>query len=79
MKLLRYFLPRSLIARVYALYSATLLLFVGSGLVLFYQYQYNEAIEEAQRSATMLIEVAAQVVYGQCGDRRLRHHPAHAG
>ncbi|QRM18704.1 response regulator [Dechloromonas sp. TW-R-39-2] len=62
MKLLRYCLPRSLIARVYALYSATLLLFVGSGLILFYQYQYNEAIEEAQRSATMLIEVAAQVV-----------------
>ena len=62
MKMFSRFLPQSLIARVYALYSATLLLFVGSGLVLFYQYQYNEAVEEAQRSATMLIEVAAQVV-----------------
>ena len=62
MKMFSRFLPQSLIARVYALYSATLLLFVGSGLVLFYQYQYNEAVEEAQRSATMLIEIAAQVV-----------------
>ena len=35
MKVLSRFLPQSLIARVYALYSATLLLFVGSGLVLF--------------------------------------------
>ena len=55
-------LPRSLIGRVYTLYSATLLFFVGSGLVLFYHYQYNEAVEEAQRSATMLVEVVAQVV-----------------
>ena len=54
-------LPQSLIWRVYTLYTATLLLFVGSSLVLFYQYQYNEAVEEAQRSATMLVEVLAQV------------------
>ena len=62
MKMLARLLPQSLIGRVYFLYSATLLLFVGSGLFLFYQYQYHEAIDEAQRSATMLIEVAAQVV-----------------
>jgi signal transduction histidine kinase/CheY-like chemotaxis protein len=62
MGVLNRFLPKSLIARVYALYSATLLLFVGSSLLLFYQSQYNEAVEEAHRSATMLIEVAAQVV-----------------
>ena len=54
-------LPQSLIWRVYTLYTATLLLFVSSSLVLFYQYQYNEAVEEAQRSATMLVEVLAQV------------------
>ena len=54
--------PQSLIARVYALYCATLLLFVGGSLGLFYQYEYNEAVEEAQRSATMLIEVAAQTI-----------------
>jgi len=62
MRVLRRVLPQSLIGRVYALYSATLLLFVGGSLVLFYQYQYNETIEEAQRSATMLIEVVAQTV-----------------
>ena len=55
-------LPKSLVARVYALYSAALLLFVGISLALFYQYQSKEAIEEAQRSATMLIEVVAQIV-----------------
>jgi len=54
-------LPQSLIWRVYTLYTATLLLFVGSSLALFYQYQYNEAVEEAQRSATMLVEVLAQI------------------
>ena len=62
MKLFARLLPQSLIARVYALYSATLLLFVGGSLVLFYQYQYNAAVEEAQDSATMLVEVVAQIV-----------------
>ena len=62
MKILDRLLPKALITRVYALYSTTLLLFVGGSLFLFYQYQYDEAIEEAQRSATMLIEVAAQTV-----------------
>ena len=54
-------LPASLIGRVYALYSAVLLLFVGSSLALFYQYQYHQAVDEAQDSATMLIELAFQV------------------
>ena len=55
-------LPASLIGRVYALYSAVLLLFVGSSLALFYQYQYHQAVDEAQDSASMLIELAAQTV-----------------
>jgi len=55
-------LPASLIGRVYALYSAVLLLFVGSSLGLFYQYQYAQVVEEAQDSASMLIELAAQTV-----------------
>jgi signal transduction histidine kinase/ActR/RegA family two-component response regulator len=55
-------LPRSLIGRVYALYSLALVLFVGGSLAIFINYQYAEAIEEAQQSATMLIEVAAQTV-----------------
>ncbi|HJW04744.1 MAG TPA: ATP-binding protein, partial [Azospira sp.] len=55
-------LPKSLVARVYALYSVTLLLFVGSGLWLFYHYQFTQAVEDAQQSATMLVEVAVQTV-----------------
>ena len=38
---LRGLLPRSLVGRVYALYSAVLLLFVGTALGLFYQYQFR--------------------------------------
>ena len=55
-------LPKSLVGRVYALYLVTLLLFVSSGLWLFYHYRFAEAIEEAQQSATMLVEVAAQTI-----------------
>lgn len=61
-RLLDRWLPASLIGRVYALYSAVLLLFVGGSLILFYQYQYRQAVEDAQDSATMLIELAAQTV-----------------
>jgi len=62
MALLRRLLPQSLVARVYALYSVTLLLFVGSGLWLFYHYQFTQTMEDAQQSATMLVEVAVQTV-----------------
>ena len=62
LRLIDRWLPASLVGRVYALYSAVLLLFVGSSLTLFFQYQYRQAVEEAQSSATMLIEVAAQTV-----------------
>ncbi len=55
-------LPQSLVTRVYALYSATLLLFVSTSLVLFYQYQFKGAMEGAQDSANMLVEVVAQTV-----------------
>jgi signal transduction histidine kinase len=55
-------LPKSLVARVYSLYSATLLLFVASSLALFYQFQYNETVEKVQYSATMLVEVVAQTL-----------------
>ena len=55
-------LPKSLVARVYALYSFTLLLFVSIGLWLFYHYQFTEVVEDVQQSATMMVEVAAQTV-----------------
>ena len=57
-------LPQSLVARVYLLYTVTLLLFVCCSLWLFYHHQFNEAIENAQESATMLVEVAAQTISG---------------
>jgi signal transduction histidine kinase/ActR/RegA family two-component response regulator len=60
-KLIR-FLPQSLVARIYALYSATLLFFIVGGLALFYQYQFIQQLETAQQSATMLIEVTAQTI-----------------
>ncbi len=54
--------PKSLIGRVYALYSGTLLLFVGASLALFYQYHVGQGVEEAQQEATVMVEFAAQTV-----------------
>ena len=62
MKLLDRLLPESLVTRVYALYSVTWLIFACAGVALFYQNQFAQDIEDAQASATMLIEVAAQTV-----------------
>ncbi|WP_341912861.1 ATP-binding protein [Polaromonas sp. YR568] len=56
------FLPQSLVARVYLLYTVTWLLFVCSGLWLFYHYQFSVAVENAHDSATMLVEVAVQTI-----------------
>ena len=55
-------LPQSLVGRVYALYAATLLIFVGAGLGLFYQHQLNQVMDEVQDSARMLVEVTGQSV-----------------
>jgi signal transduction histidine kinase/ActR/RegA family two-component response regulator len=60
--LLSRLLPETLVARVYLLYSATLLLFISLGLALFYQAQTQVSIQDAQDSSSMLIEVVAQVV-----------------
>lgn len=54
--------PQSLVARVYALYSLTLLLFVGASLAAFFQYQLQESTDTAQESATMLVELVVQAV-----------------
>ncbi len=62
MKLLHRLLPESLVSRVYALYSVTWLALLTSGLVLFYQNQFAQNIEDAQQSASMLIEVMAQTI-----------------
>ncbi|MBS1144568.1 MAG: response regulator [Proteobacteria bacterium] len=60
--LLARLLPETLVARVYWLYSATLLLFIGIGLALFYQAQIRVSVQDAQDSSSMMIEVVAQVI-----------------
>ena len=55
-------LPDSLINRMFALYSVTLLVFVGSGLGLFLTYQYQQQVEDTQQASVMLVEVVAQAL-----------------
>jgi signal transduction histidine kinase/CheY-like chemotaxis protein len=55
-------LPQSLVGRVYTLYTATLLLFVGVGLGLFYHNLLSQELESVQQSASTMVEVAAQTV-----------------
>ncbi|BAL25614.1 response regulator [Azoarcus sp. KH32C] len=62
MSLMNRLLPKSLVARVYALTLLTLLLFVSLGVGVFYRYQFRGNIQDAQDSATMIVEVVAQVI-----------------
>jgi PAS domain S-box-containing protein len=55
-------LPRSLVGRVFALYSVTLLAFVGGGLALFYQFQFSVELEDAQTRAEALAAVIQPTV-----------------
>ena len=47
-------LPRSLIGRVFALYTVVLVVFVSAGLGLFYRYQFGVELEDAQLRADTL-------------------------
>jgi diguanylate cyclase (GGDEF)-like protein/PAS domain S-box-containing protein len=53
-------LPRSLVGRVFAVFSLTMLVFLGVGLGLFYRYHLLRHVEETQDAALTLVEVAAQ-------------------
>ena len=55
-------LPRSLVGRVFALYSVTLLAFVGGGLGLFYRFQFSFALEAEQTRAAALASVIVPTV-----------------
>jgi signal transduction histidine kinase len=55
-------LPRSLVGRVYALYTATLVAFVAAGLALFYYHQFTVELEEAQLRAESLSAVIVPTV-----------------
>ena len=62
MGVLQRLLPRSLVGRVFSLYAATLLLFVGIGLALFYRYQFVQHIDTELLAGDMMLNVAAQTV-----------------
>lgn len=55
-------MPRSLTSRILAMLSFLIVVFLTTGLGLFYKNQMLQHIEEIQDSANMLIEVAAQAV-----------------
>lgn len=62
MRFLQRLLPRSLVGRVFALYLAALLLFLSTGLGLFYRYQFTQHIEDELLAAEMMMGVASQSV-----------------
>jgi len=53
-------LPRSLAGRVFAVFSLTMVVFLGTGMGLFYRYQFLQHVDETQDAALTLVEVAAQ-------------------
>jgi signal transduction histidine kinase/CheY-like chemotaxis protein len=55
-------LPQSLVGRVFALYAVTLLLFVSIGLTIFYRFNFEQTLDDAQQSAQMLNQIAGQSV-----------------
>ena len=55
-------LPSSLVGRVFSLYVASLVLFVGTGLGSFYRYQFAQQIEDELLAGEMMMNVAAQSV-----------------
>jgi len=62
MRFLQRLLPQSLVGRVFSLYVASLLLFIGIGLSVFYRYQFVQQIEDELLSGEMMVNVAAQTV-----------------
>jgi len=62
MAVLARLLPRSLVGRVFTVFSFTLLLTMGTGVGLFYRYQFLQHIEETQDTALTLVEVATQTI-----------------
>jgi diguanylate cyclase (GGDEF)-like protein/PAS domain S-box-containing protein len=55
-------LPRSLVGRVFGVFSLTMLVFLGAGMGLFFRYQFLQNVEETQDAALTLVEVAAQSI-----------------
>ena len=55
-------LPQSLLNRIFLLISVATLLFVASGMLIFYRAEFVQQIDDTQNAASMLMEVAAQAV-----------------
>jgi PAS domain-containing protein len=55
-------LPNSIVARVYGLYAASLLLMVAAALGMFYRYQFDVELNNAQERADSLTSVIAPAV-----------------
>lgn len=62
MPFLQRLLPGTLVGRVFALYLATLILFVATGLALFYRYQFTQQIDGELQAGEIMMNVAAQTV-----------------
>ena len=61
-RLTRIILPNSLVQRVFMLYVLTILLFVGTGMWLFFNYQFSGEIDRVQETANMLAQTTAQTI-----------------
>ena len=61
-RLLRALSPRSLVGRIFGLFSLVMLVLMASSLGMFYHYQYWQHIEETQDNALMLVEIATQSI-----------------
>lgn len=62
MKAAFHVLFQSLVVRVFALYAASMLLFIGSGLGLFYSYQFSQSVNDAEESISIMAEVLAPTI-----------------
>ncbi len=62
MTLLQRLLPRTLVARVFSLYAASLFIFVSLALAGFYRYQFLQQIEQQSVAADLVMNVAAQTI-----------------
>ncbi|CAN5725684.1 hypothetical protein BH11PSE12_BH11PSE12_17560 [soil metagenome] len=60
--LLQTVLPASLTHRVFALYSISLLMFAGGGLLLFLRFEFQAQVERTTVASVMLVEVVAHAV-----------------
>lgn len=62
MRITRVLLPRTLIGRVFALYSTALILFVVTGLGMFFRNEFNFKLRQAGQHAQAIVEIAGPML-----------------